>query len=141
LEVDGSEKSPGHSRVQTCPNCGASWPIKPSPLREGYYCRARAWLAASPRVRVAISDDRARHFRRIAGLGDAWGLRLDELGAGYRMVRWAAMPRFIAEREARYRALVKLLEEHGAAWDLGRRFGELTRSMPKVGRQAQRKET
>jgi hypothetical protein len=84
-------------------------------------------------VRVAISTKRACDFRRIAGLGDLWGLRLDELRASYRMVRWAGMPRFLADREARYRALVKLLLEHGHAPDRGRRFDALVHSMPKVG--------
>jgi hypothetical protein len=108
----------------------------PTPAR-GYYGRAKRWCQASPDVRVALSRDRARHFLQIARMGDPWGRHLDELGAGYRMLRWVATAsgeKFIAERERRYRALVKLLEEHGAERDVGRRFDLLRASMPKVGR-------
>jgi hypothetical protein len=136
-----AEKTQVHSRESTatrCPMCGGTGSITPAPAREGYYFRARAWVAASPRVRVAISPNRARDFRRIAALNDAWGLRLDELRASYRMVRWAGAPRYVAEREARYRALVKLLEEHGAERDVGKRFAALVERMPVVGRWAAR---
>jgi hypothetical protein len=54
------------------------------------------------------------------------------------MVRWAGAPRFAADREARYRALVELLEKHGQALDIGKRFNGLVASMPKVGRAAKR---
>lgn len=55
------------------------------------------------------------------------------------MVRWAGAPRFVAERETRFRVLVKLLEEHGEERDLGKRFALLVESMPAVGRWAARK--
>jgi hypothetical protein len=110
----------------------------PSDQRRGFYSRARAWQNAAPGVRDDISPNRARDFRRIVGLGDLWGFRLDELRASYRMVRWAGAPRYLAEREKRYRALVELLEKHAAAADLGRRFDALADSMPKVGRWAAR---
>ncbi len=133
-----AKTKPRESRVMCCPRCGSSFPIVPAPPREGYYVRARAWCAASPLARVKLSANRARDFACIKRLGDVWGVRLDELGASYRMVRWCGSPRYLADREARYRRLVALLEEHGTKPDIGRRFDELQDSMPKVGRWAER---
>jgi hypothetical protein len=99
-------------------------------------------VAARPIVRVKITYSQARDFARICALGDAWGHRLDELHASYRMVRWVGAPQFLSDREKRYRALVELLEQYAgkdiAPKDLGRRFGRLAASMPKVGRAAAR---
>lgn len=127
------------STAASCPKCGAAVQIPPEPEVTGYYSRARAWVKARPEVRASLGRTRAIDFRRIAKLNDPWGLRLDELGASYRMVRWTAGSGTHPERETRFRALVKLLEEHGAERDVGRRFAALVEGMPAVGRWAVRK--
>jgi hypothetical protein len=133
----GTVSSRDDSKIQRCPSCGQVAPVVAP--REGFYFRARTWIGMNARLRPQLPAKRASDFRRIAALGDVWGLRLDELRASYRMVRWAGAPKFIADREARYRALVKLLEEHAEARDLGKRFAELQESMPAVGRWAERR--
>jgi len=135
-----AETSRGHGSTKLffrqCPSCG----FRPLASNGHYYERARAWVASAPEEREPLSLKRAADYRRIAALGDTWGLELDELGATYRMVRWAGAPKWLAERETRFRALVALLQEHGTAFDLGGRFVRLARRMPATGRVAIAKE-
>lgn len=76
------------------------------------YSAARDWCRYSPELRPALSRQRASDCRKIAALGDAWGLTLDALGASYRLLRWVAGPgqRFASAREARFRAAVRALQ-------------------------------
>lgn len=136
-DSENSAVHSGESRAARCPVCGGLWPI--APAHRGYYFRARAWVAADRSARTRLSADRASMFRRIAALGDTWGVRLDELGASYGMVRWCGAPQYIADREKRYRALIALLEEHGQGRDVGKRFAALAAAMPAVGRWAERR--
>lgn len=87
----------------------------PAPIREPVrngYTRARAWLDAKPIAREKISRQRRSTYRRIAKLGDTWGLKLEELGAPFGVLRWVADPvnRSLPETEARYRLAVEALE-------------------------------
>lgn len=115
--------------------------------RRGYYYQAVAWCVAAPVARVALSPNRAAEMHRIRSLGVAWGTRLDGLRAGKRMLLWvsdATETRHGAQREARYRAVVALLEggERGEGENdeapLWRRFVALRAALPKVGRAAKR---
>jgi len=108
------------------------------------YAIARAWLRSDPRVRVAVNRQRVSDFHRMLKLGDARGERLDALGACFAMVVWvagAAAARFQLERDARFAALVALLEEYPPESDRDdpdasvvrwRKFLELRASRPKL---------
>ncbi len=102
------------------------------------YSLAVAWVRASERVRVAVSPQRESDLRRIAQLGDAWGLTLDDLGANFTQVCWlagACAPAFVVERRARYEALVKFLR---AGLGGKRAFLAMKGQHPKLGRAAVR---
>jgi hypothetical protein len=70
------------------------------------------------------------------------GEQLDELGACYAMCEWiagATLPTYQIERDRRYEAVVKLLEEHGSnAWPHFRRMREDKKAWPPLGRAATR---
>jgi hypothetical protein len=97
------------------------------------YSTARDWLRASPAIRRAISRQRRSDYRRIAQLGDAWGLRLEELGASYRLLRWVAGPGCAgaSQREARYRGAVRALLDGPMSRV---RFAALTLEFPRMRR-------
>jgi len=117
--------------------------------RRGYYWRACHYCALLERERPVVSRNRHAEQFRIKAVGAAWGTRLDDLRASLEMIRWVAdahAPRFHAHREARYRAVVALLEggalegedEEDRERPLWRRFAVLRAQMPKVGRAAVR---
>lgn len=90
---------------------------------ESPYQRARDWVRALPWVRAPMRKARASDFRAIAGLGDTWGHRLDELRAPYRLVRWVATPRHRRDEVLRrYHAACKIMSRDGrltqGAWRL-----------------------
>jgi len=100
------------------------------------YSVACEWIAASPRVRVALTAGRANDFRRISRLEPAWGQRLDALGVTYDMIRWvagAAGPAYALERETRYRKLVRVLET-ATPEQRWARFEEIRQASPRLGR-------
>lgn len=95
------------------------------------YSGARDWLNASAAVRIPVSPQRVSDYRRIAALGDAWGLTLEQLGANYGLVRWVAGPG-LSDRpqvEARYRAAIAMLRTE--PWS-EKAFGELRARFPRV---------
>jgi len=96
------------------------------------YTVARAWVRADPSIRQVISRQLRLQRERIAELGDAWGYRLERLGASYEQIRWVASPGpgRALEREARYRAMCTMLEETPAA-DRYKAFIGLQGDMPK----------
>lgn len=107
--------------------------------RRGYYYRAVLYCTTPAIGRPAISKNRAAEQYRIRDLGIAWGPRLDDLHASLQMIRWVAdahAEQFHAEREKRYRAVVKLLEESEDRSKVWKDFDALKASMPKVGRQS-----
>ena len=107
----------------------------------GPYSLAVEWWRSVPGARPWLSVSRAGDLDRIAHMGDAWGKSLDAAGATEEMLRWVAGAhgdRWVAQREARYLALRKLLAEHGSERGIYRRFLALKASMPKVGRWAGR---
>lgn len=112
--------------------------------RRDRYRLARDWWHANPGVRVRLSRQRADDFARIARLGDAWGIRLDDLGASEEMLRWVAGAHGearVVERERRYQALVALLESPPRDIAVWRAFRALKATLPKVGRAAKRAAT
>jgi hypothetical protein len=92
-----------------------------------------------PWVRTAISRQRASDFAAIAELGDAWGRKLDDLGAPYRLVRWIAAPRRYrpAAVLARYEAACEVLRKHHGLTDA--LFAELTARFPRIHRRRKKR--
>jgi hypothetical protein len=111
------------------------------PIRPGLanpYRLASSYMAAAPEVRVHRSPTMVSDYKRIAALDPLIGRKLDALGANLREVLWVAGcadAKYVVQREARFKALVTLLETYKSEAH-GRRFNELARSMPKVGRAA-----
>jgi len=83
-----------------------------------------------------LTAGRANDFQRIARLEVAWGTRLDALGACYEFVKWvagAAGAAYALERERRYRAIVKLLE-NSTPEERWRKFETLRAASPRLGK-------
>jgi hypothetical protein len=115
-------------------------PPSPSPVRPpatNPYAVAVAWWAADPRVRVRRRRSAASDYKRIALLPRAWGARLDAAGATYRQLRWLAGTTghaYAAAREARYLALVDLLEGPEPSGGVAPAFAQIVERMPRVRR-------
>lgn len=117
--------------------------MKISPAVKNPYRRAKGWCHATPDVRIELTRQQASDYRRVASLGNAWGNKLDALGASMWMLRWvagAAAPRHMLERELRYRSLVRLLEETAPGEDRRLAFRALMASRPKLGASGERAE-
>jgi hypothetical protein len=114
-------------------------PMRLSKAVEHPYSRAKGWCGDV--MRVKLSDQKASDYRRIAMLGDAWGRRLDALGATFWMLRWlagASAAKYAVERDARYRALLHLLESTAPGEERRAAFRDLMAKSPKLGRSGAR---
>jgi hypothetical protein len=102
---------------------------------ENPYAVACGWLNSDPRVRFKRRRASASSYKSIAHLDRGWGERLDALGVTMREIVWLAGATghaHGAQREARYLALVEMLEHPVPGESRARAFARVKASLPLV---------